>query len=196
MTINWDAAFVAGLPNLARVQAQILEAINRHRNREYRSKTLLPSVNIAEVALVTNRTGRRLAPWLASAARNANAATVPIAELLVLRSRISSQLIAAKVAPSARISGLSTYLVVHPCPSVASLSAFCEISDQSARIWLKRASSVQLLCRHETANEIFFVNPAVLALLTNIEANRIIQQFDMLTRNSDWIRRSLHLINF
>lgn len=196
MTINWDAAFVAGLPNLARVQAQILEAIDRHRNREYKSKSSLPLLNIAEVALVTNRTGRRLAPWLASAARKANAATVPIAELLVLRSRISSELIAAKVAPSARISGFSTYLVVHPCPSVASLSAFCQISYQSARIWLQRASSLQLLCRHETANEIFFVNPAVLALLTNIEANRIIQQFEMLTRNSGWIRHSLHLINF
>ena len=190
-----DSPFLAALPDLARVHAQLDAALARHFQRGTNLQSEPPLPNIAEIALAANRHAGRLTAWMYSAGRNANPSNLPLKEIMALRSRIAEQLQNCKLVKDARVYDFASYLATNATPNVSSLTAFCAISAQTARVWLKKTAEANLICRLDTVNELFFINPDVLSILTNYEKVLIIRHFNLLTQKSGWLQRSRYLMN-
>ena len=190
MPHNADLSMLEALPALARLQVQISNALERHVNREQRHHRLLQSPNMVELALVASRGSKRLVGWLQVPNLALQSAQVQVVELLKLRARFADTLCSRQIVPSTRIDCLATYLAVHPCPSVATLSDFAEIDRQTARKWIKTLAREGLLCLKATPRDLHAINPELLSLLSAVSTAAIRQQFEALIRNRHWLKDS------
>lgn len=177
------------------IRLQIFQDLFQTTKSVFESKSNR-QLNIAELAVLLSRGGRRLPHWLRSELHFKPSQVRPlhqITEQQIYSYYLSllQKIRANRIVPNTRSNLFATYLTGQVCANSKSLSAFAGISISSAHRWLQRAVECDILDTFKSDHEVYYLQPDLLQLVIVGKVNReSIFHYELLDDLSRLRRRS------